>query len=380
MIELERMKERDIHRLIAESAGVCNYPGCVEKLIYQYEDGSFVKLVEFAHIIGESSEGPRGIPKKSELLAQDPENIILLCVKHHRIVDNNTEQYPVKKLKQMKKDHIIWVKEKLKGLEDPTWTLIIHTGNVNGNNAPIIDKELIYRDFYGVHIISDIEEYNVDEFLTKTKNWQKSMHKQEIWWSFIIKKNEISKKFIICSINFIPLVIHLGYLIHDTSNVEIYQYQRQNNSWKWEIYDENYDDLILIEKPYDIENFDDKKLALSISISGVVNDDDIIINQGKNIKIYKIYVKNPDRTWLRYKEQLREFQIKYIKLIDGIVQQYKNLKEVHLFYAGPTPIAFIVGAHITPTIHPQFIVYNYFSKEDPKYSEALRINYKFIDS
>lgn len=57
---------------------------------------------------------------------------------------------------------------------------------------------------------------------------------------------------------------------------------------------------------------------------------------------------------------LIDFQKRYINIIDKLVQQYKNLKKIHLFYAGPTPIALIVGSSINPTIHPQFCVYNQY--------------------
>ena len=92
------------------------------------------------------------------------------------------------------------------------------------------------------------------------------------------------------------------------------------------------------------------------------------------MKIIKINVSKPDRTWLKYKEQLIDFQNKFIHLIDVLVQQFKSLKEIHLFYAGPTPIAFIIGSSLNPTIHPRFKLYNYFTKDSPKYSKAFVIN------
>lgn len=367
------MKQSDIHKLIADSGGVCNFPECGEKLIYKYDDGTFVKLIEFCHIIGESFKGPRGHPKKSELMAKDPENIILLCAKHHKIIDNNEREYTVDILKKMKANHIKWVSERLDGLKEAVWTLIIHSGNVTGTGAPNLDKELIFQDFYGTHIIAETEEIIIDEFLTKTKNWLKFKIKQEDWWQNFKKQDNKPKKFLICSINFIPLVIHLGYLIHDTFATDIYQFHREENTWKWKFINEIEQDFFLIETP-DVEDLNIQEIALSISISGTVNDDAIFDSVGNSVKVIRINVNEPDRTWLKYKEQLIDFQKKFINLIDQIVQQYKNLKEIHLFYAGPTPIAFIIGSSINPTMHPQFHLYNYTVKDTPKYSKAFEIN------
>ncbi len=369
------MKERDVHKLIADSGGICNFPECGEKLIYQYKDGSFVKLVEFAHIIGESADGPRGQHEVSELMSQEPDNIILLCVKHHPIVDNNEKEYPVERLKEMKKNHIKWVNERLEGLSEANWTLVIHSGNVTGMGAPNIDKELLYRDFYGTHIIAETEEIIIEEFLTKTKNWLEYKQTQEDWWLVFKTQDKKPKKFLICSINFIPLVVHLGYLIHDTFISEIFQYQREEKTWKWKLLNDSEakQDFFIIEKD-DIKDSNTKDLALSISLSGLINNDDILEVIEHSIKIIKINVSSPDRTWLKYKEQLIKFQKRFINLIDTLVQQYTELKEIHLFYAGPTPIAFIIGCSINPTIHPRFIIYNYFAKDSPKYSKTFDIN------
>jgi len=369
------MKKRDIHKLIADSGGVCSFPGCGEKLIYKYDDGTFVKLIEFCHIIGESSKGPRGDPKKSELMANDPENIILLCGKHHKIIDNNEREYPVATLNHMKENHIKWVNERLNGLKEAVWTLIIHSGNVTGIGTPNLDKELIFQDFYGTRIIAEMEEINIEEFLTKTKNWLDYKCKQENWWQKF--KNQVNKpkKFLICSINFIPIVIHLGYLIHDTFPTEIYQYHREENTWKWKTLDgsESKHEFFLIETS-ETKDSNIQEIALSISISGTVNDDDIFEIVGNSMKIIKINVNEPNRTWLKYKEQLIDFQNKFINLIDVLVQQHKNLKNIHLFFAGPTPIAFIIGCSLNPTIHPRFTLYNYSTKDTPKYSKTFDIN------
>ena len=106
----------------------------------------------------------------------------------------------------------------------------------------------------------------------------------------------------------------------------------------------------------------------------MVNEDEIYEVLRDDIKSITISTDNPDRTWLKYKEQLLEFQIKYTRLIDTIVQLYPALRKIHLFYAGPAPMAFTIGSYINPTIHPEFILYNYFGKDSPKYTRAFKIN------
>lgn len=194
----------------------------------------------------------------------------------------------------MKENHIQWVNERLEGLKEATWTLIIHSGNVTGTGVPNLDKELIYRDFYGTHIIAETEEIIIEEFLTETQNWLEYQQKQKEWWQNFKNRDKISKKFLICSINFIPLVIQLGHLIHDTFTAEIYQYHREEDTWKWESLHEieEEQDFYLIER-FDNKDLNIQEIALSFSVSGIVNDDDIFEGVGNSIEIIKIKVNEP---------------------------------------------------------------------------------------
>ena len=70
-------------------------------------------LGEEAHIVAREEGGPRG---KSELAAEQRDkysNLILLCQKHHKIIDDIPNEYPVETLHQIKDEHIKWVQESL---------------------------------------------------------------------------------------------------------------------------------------------------------------------------------------------------------------------------------------------------------------------------
>ena len=68
---------------------------------------------EQAHIVAEQENGPRG----QSLLTSDERNsyhnLILLCPTHHKIIDKNTEDYPVERLHILKSQHELWVQKSL---------------------------------------------------------------------------------------------------------------------------------------------------------------------------------------------------------------------------------------------------------------------------
>lgn len=86
---------------------------CRRRLV---EDGTGLSsesvVGEEAHIIARSPGGPRYEPLpgngKDEL-----DNLLLLCRVHHKQVDDQVEEFPVRKLRQIKDRHERWVSETL---------------------------------------------------------------------------------------------------------------------------------------------------------------------------------------------------------------------------------------------------------------------------
>ncbi len=60
---------------------------------------------EECHIISGKSQGPRYDPEFPADRVDEPENLILLCRTHHKIVDDQFKTYTVDTLSAQKKEH-----------------------------------------------------------------------------------------------------------------------------------------------------------------------------------------------------------------------------------------------------------------------------------
>jgi hypothetical protein len=105
------------HKLLwGRAAGRCS----ICKIIL-VEDGVGV-LGEIAHIIAESTNGPRGCDTFSAELLNDYENLILLCPNHHTEIDKvHPDAYTVARLHQIKEEHERWVEESLTTSDLDQW-------------------------------------------------------------------------------------------------------------------------------------------------------------------------------------------------------------------------------------------------------------------
>lgn len=100
------MRMKDIKILWGRAANRCAFSECRIELT---PDGEVNTLGEIAHIVAESIEGPRGNYNLPIEQRNEYSNLILLCPTHHRMIDNNPEEWTVEKLKQLKQDHEKWV-------------------------------------------------------------------------------------------------------------------------------------------------------------------------------------------------------------------------------------------------------------------------------
>lgn len=91
----------------ARTAGHCQYPGCNDSLIGDLvsgtEDANFGLI---AHIVASTPGGPRGDPVRSPALADDPANLMLLCYRHHKLIDvEGLAEHSEQRLIEMKAAH-----------------------------------------------------------------------------------------------------------------------------------------------------------------------------------------------------------------------------------------------------------------------------------
>ncbi|MCY0274337.1 MULTISPECIES: SAVED domain-containing protein [Acinetobacter] len=67
--------------------GRCMFVGCGESLRYEFLSGAEGNFSYLAHNVASAVNGERGIPYFSSILSDEPDNILLLCDKHHRLID-----------------------------------------------------------------------------------------------------------------------------------------------------------------------------------------------------------------------------------------------------------------------------------------------------
>jgi hypothetical protein len=92
-----------------KSGDVCSFETCRRPLAIEVEQSGRTSIVsQEAHIVAETPNGPRG---ESALTLEDRNsypNLMLLCLEHHKVVDDDPETFTVDVLLAMKAAHEQW--------------------------------------------------------------------------------------------------------------------------------------------------------------------------------------------------------------------------------------------------------------------------------
>ena len=89
-----------LRSLFVLSGNQCAFPGCTHPLIS--DKGTFI--AEICHIEAANKGGERYNPTQTDEERRSFDNLLLLCLAHHRETDD-VDEFPVARLKKIKKDH-----------------------------------------------------------------------------------------------------------------------------------------------------------------------------------------------------------------------------------------------------------------------------------
>lgn len=203
--------------------------------------------------------------------------------------------------------------------------------------------------------------------------WTDAAHQQQQMVRGVMEKGrELVPRFSVFSLAPIPLAVHLGFLLSDRVEVHYFQFDRDEKTWKWPTGKRVKADMNIIVSglPESVIN-SPMAVSLSISFSAPVADVDVqeaAPNCALNIAIS---VENPDVMWLRSQNQLKKFTQILRHTLTLIRSKVPRCTGIHVFYAGPTGGAIVLGQAINPRMNPPVHLYQYSQQTSPRYRLAL---------
>lgn len=349
------------------AGGRCEYPGCNEPL---WKDSLTLRVMNrayLAHIIADRPDGPRGHPVLSEQLKADPENIMLLCDAHHRLVDKvDVAGHPVELLRQYKKEHEERI-ERQTAIQTNRRTHILLLGTRIKDRQGLVnfeqaceavlperypaDETGIRLDLAGNQISEDDPEFWDQTAKYVERRLRPYLDSDEGPGGKPL--NHLS----VFALAPIPALIAFGKQLGDVVSADVYQRHRSTNDWRWsELEDDEFD--YIIHRP-ERDGAPATRVALNLSLSGTIHPAEIERALGSPVPTYTLTLARPNRDFLRAKEQLELFRNEWHRLLSEIRGDHGEECEIHLFSAIPCSVAVEIGRSLLPKSDPHLVVYDH---------------------
>jgi len=347
--------------LWAISGGRCEYEGCNKVLHTDILTKKRYNSAYIAHIVADEPNGPRGDTQRSKILANNINNLMLLCDEHHRLIDkSDVAGHPESRLLEMKKNHEGRIMRLTSIAPNMSSEIILYGANIGSHNSPLsyhLASETIFPDFYpasneaielglknslfsdDTETYWDVEETNLcEQFKLKIK--PRLMYGNTDHYSVFALAPQ-------------PLLIKFGVLLNDLNNLRVYQKHREPSTWKWQTMSSNIE--YIVREPADKT----KTPVLVFSLSATITSDRIERVLGNNVSIWEITLINstPNNDFLKTEALLSDFRRTVRHAFDKI-KSHHGCIELHIFPAMPVSASVELGRVWMPKADMPLVIYD----------------------
>jgi hypothetical protein len=361
--------------LYVRAGGRCEFDGCNEYLLSHQLTHKTINLGQMAHIVAFSEAGPRGKTDKRPIDINNVDNLMLLCHRCHKLVDDHPEEYSRETLLNYKKAHeerIFWLTS---ASPDRQTSVVVLKSKIGGQTVKLSAAEIheaVSPRYPASRAGTEIDLSKIsdegDAFYTVAAKEIKRQIERVV--SDVVeaeKTNHVS----LFALAPMPLLALAGNLLGNKIPTDLFQRHRDAENWTWKT------DGKLAEYKFEKirEGTNDDKVALVLSLSGKIHLEKLPEEIVRDASVYEITLDgaSPNPGFLRQKQDLTAFKDIYQLALREIGSNHGKLEKLHLFPAVPAPIAVLCGRELMPKIDPGLAIYD-DDKRHGGYRMILEVN------
>lgn len=358
-----RIDDKVRMQLFARSAGRCEFSGCNEDLLQHpvtLKEGNFA---EMAHIVAFKKAGPRGDEGKRPDDINSADNLMLLCQRCHKHVDDHPQEFPRARLEMFKREHEDRIAHVTAiGPERKTAVLSL-TAPIGGKVVAISRNDVFNAvlprypaskggiridlgDLAGgretdafYQVARDKIDRDVDRLFANEGEGERVGHVS------------------VFGLAPIPLLVHLGSKLTNKVSADFYQRHRDTENWTWKTDGEPVRYSVKLRS----EGKVDGPVVLVLALSGSVPTESLPEHLRDGAWIYELTLDGPAPapTFLRRRADLDAFRVAFQEVLGLIAETHGLLANIDLIPAIPAPVAVLVGRERLPKVHPSLRVFDF---------------------
>lgn len=377
---------KDTQHIVKETShGRCMYRGCGLKLTLDETTGIEGNYGYFAHNVASSEQAARGLIGISEELSNDPNNILHLCDKHHRLIDKiAAAAHPAHLLTKMREEFIELSEKLLDGLTyQPCLTFLI-LFPVRGN---FVEKPTSWQIASSLSIKQLRQSERLSELISnetshmdETNDFYWPLMKQAIQRisdSLSSQCAQNQKSVALFAFGSMPTLIALGAMIGNKKGYIPILRDRSSGQWGWGRSLEEKDFFVInnIEQLND----DEGEIIISFALTAQPEAFKQVLqetNKTKNIKHIEVIAKEFSNDCISHPDVGNYFSHQLQQLFHKIRDKNK-VKKIHILPCMSNAASVYLGMAID-RYHPDILLYEYADTADGLKTmiPVLSISYK----
>ncbi|NRB39406.1 MAG: SAVED domain-containing protein [Pseudomonadales bacterium] len=346
----------------------CMFEGCGEKLNVDDLTGHAGNYSYLAHNVSSSEQSARGGVVISELLSNDPCNVLLLCDKHHRLIDKVAAMdYPAQKLTGMRRKFVETADSLLNGLM----------------YQPIEAYSVLWP--VGGHVVSPPTQLQISHILATTKmraegplrnlsdnnDFFMQLAPEELWKILPSHIENVAEKLLqqahfqqhrasLFAFGLMPALIALGAKLGNKSHIYPMLRYRDSGSWLWPRSEAKKDVTSVCIDP-DL-NVLDEEVVITLSLTARPPEfDKLIESTGFKEVAISTSDENSGNGCIGHPEEGEALISQVHDLLHQLVSDY-GIKKVHVLPCASNAACIFFGKAID-NFHPEVVVYDFFNGE-----------------
>lgn len=346
--------------LYARAAGMCEMPGCFDDLTSHHLTHVTGNFGQQSHIYAFSKNGARGAVRGRPHDPHTVENLILLCAKCHKQVDDAPADFPVEALRAFKDAHEARVQHVTR-LDDSHRTAVLQLKSRIGNDPveiPIGDLARALAPRYP----KDRKGYVIDisSFDDRGPGFMEAAAEKislDVARFYAPGMDaDVVRHVSVFALAPMPLLVQLGAQLSNKIETDFFQRHRDGGGWAWK---SDGPDIKYVSRLLK-EGSDPTKTALVLSLSGAIDTSRVPAMRDATFAVREITLDGcaAGLGFLRRRQDLDAFADHYRACLAQIVSTQPAATELHLFPAVPAPVAIRCGFDVLKKVQPDLIVWD----------------------
>lgn len=353
-------------RLWGRAAGRCEFPGCAVNLTRDPLTRRGGNFADRAHIHAIQKRGPRGRAWTSAAAANNIENLLLLCQKHHRLIDTEPSEYPAELLLVFKAEHENRVSRATDfAISSPSHVLQVRAAIGDGRVAALTREDIWQALTPGKHfpatnepLVVEMTDLGYTDADAKFWDTCETTLKRKLEAAFaphgaLHRVAHLS----VFALAPMPVLMVLGKILGDVRPATIHQFDRFAGSWRWldpacaEV--RSYSHAISgPEKP--------SHVALTIELSAPIDPElvHVVVESGA-CAMARFTTPQPTYSLIRNARDLSIFHEAMRRCLNDIETRFGSDCTIHVFPAMPASTAVQFGRLLLPKASPNIRIYDH---------------------